>query len=99
MQGCTNKCRVCDACYFTDAKHVCPNRSAMFTFFKDKGVHKQYLRLPDKGMGKSEWTKAGFKWKDPARTWYGVRDTEVDDELEEKKADPLKHPHVIVPES
>ena len=99
MLDCTNKCRACNTCYFLDPKHVCPNRSAMLAFFRNEGVHKQYLRLPDKGMGQPEWKKAGFKWKDPARTWYGVRDTEVDEQLEQKKADPLKHPCVVVPES
>ncbi len=100
MMSCNNRCRGCSTnlkCGFQrDPKHVCRDRSRLFTELKKLGAAKEALCLPDCGKGKERWESGGLQWADPARSLFGVRDGAGIADVVDAAGDPLKHPDVVV---
>ncbi len=99
MLSCANRCRVCTECpYLSNPTHVCTDRKDLFAQLKELGAPRESLCLPDCGKGKVEWKKlckGGLQWADPARTFFGVRESTAILEILDSKGDPLKHPDVV----
>ena len=103
MLSCANKCRACENCAFPPEdcafpRHVCTDRKTLFDQLSRLGAPREALCLPDCGKGRKEWKKHcknQLTWADPARTFFGVKDSSAIVEIYDSKKDPLEHPDVV----